>query len=210
MTSRNWFILIGLSVLLIAAGCAVSVPGTVPGAVQMTDEEQAAIQAEAAEKGITVEQALILAQLDNQGTPPELTNETWFNSEPLQLADLRGNVVIVEFWTYGWINCKNVIPALREWHHKYADDGLTIIGVHTPEFNFEKDLGNVQQALLDLDVPYPVAIDNEMTTWRAYKNRYWPAMYFIDKQGNMRHLKIGEGRMAETEKVLQALLAEPL
>ncbi|MBV7338670.1 hypothetical protein KFU94_62725 [Chloroflexi bacterium TSY] len=101
MTSRNWFILIGLSVLLIAAGCAVSVPGTVPGAVQMTDEEQAAIQAEAAEKGITVEQALILAQLDNQGTPPELTNETWFNSEPLQLADLRGNVVIVEFWTYG-------------------------------------------------------------------------------------------------------------
>ncbi|MBV7338671.1 redoxin domain-containing protein [Chloroflexi bacterium TSY] len=103
-----------------------------------------------------------------------------------------------------------MIPALREWHHKYADDGLTIIGVHTPEFNFEKDLGNVQQALLDLDVPYPVAIDNEMTTWRAYKNRYWPAMYFIDKQGNMRHLKIGEGRMAETEKVLQALLAEPL
>ncbi len=103
-----------------------------------------------------------------------------------------------------------MIPALREWHQKYTEQGLTIIAVHSPEFNYEKDVNNVRQALIDLDVPYPVAIDNDMTTWRAYRNRYWPAMYFIDKKGHLRHLKIGEGHIAETEKILQALLAEPL
>lgn len=102
-----------------------------------------------------------------------------------------------------------MIPALREWHHKYADQGLTIIGVHTPEFNYERDVNNVRQSLIDLDVPYPVALDNDWKTWRSYSNRYWPAMYFIDRSGNIRHLKIGEGRMAQTEKVLQALLADP-
>ena len=103
-----------------------------------------------------------------------------------------------------------MIPALREWHHKYADDGLTIIGVHTPEFQYEHDLNNVRQALVNLDVPYPVAIDNEWTTWRAYSNRYWPALYMIDKAGNIRFLKIGEGHMEEAEQVLQTLLAEPI
>ncbi len=103
-----------------------------------------------------------------------------------------------------------MIPALREWHHELADDGLTIIGVHTPEFNFEKDINNVQASLVDLDVPYPVAIDNEWTTWRSYHNRYWPAMYVVDKKGNIRHLKIGEGRMEQLKEVIQALLAEPV
>jgi thiol-disulfide isomerase/thioredoxin len=162
------------------------------------------------EPALTIEQMRILQSLESSGPPPELTNEIWFNSEPLQLADLRGQVVIVEFWTYGCINCQNVLPELKAWHEKYADEGLTIIGVHTPEFTFEKDLNNVQQALIDYVVTYPVAIDNDKVTWRAYHNRYWPAMYFIDKAGNVRHLKIGEGRMAEAEKVLQALLAEPL
>lgn len=159
---------------------------------------------------LTFKQMRILQKLENSGPPPELTNDIWFNSEPLRLADLRGQVVIVEFWTYGCINCQNVLPELKAWHEKYADDGLTIIGVHTPEFTFEHDLHNVQQALIDYGITYPVAIDNDKTTWRAYKNRYWPAMYFIDKAGNLRHLKIGEGRMDEAEKVLQALLAEPL
>ena len=103
-----------------------------------------------------------------------------------------------------------MIPSVREWYQKYHADGLEIIGVHTPEFNFEKDLANVEQAVIDLGVTWPVAIDNEKVTWRSYKNRYWPAMYILDKQGNLRHLKIGEGQYAKTEAIIQALLAEQL
>jgi len=102
-----------------------------------------------------------------------------------------------------------VIPALREWHTKYADQGLVIIGVHSPEFDYEKDANNVQAAMVDLGVEYPVTLDNEYTTWRAYQNRYWPAGYLIDKAGNIRRLHIGEGGYAQTEAVIQALLAEP-
>lgn len=98
---------------------------------------------------------------------------------------------------------------MREWHTKYADEEFQLVSVHTPEFNFEKDVNNVRQALVDLDVPYPVAIDNDWKTWRSYNNRYWPAMYFIDRKGHIRHLKIGEGNMDKAEEVLQALLAEP-
>lgn len=101
-----------------------------------------------------------------------------------------------------------MIPALREWYYEYTDQGLTIVTVHTPEFEYEKNITNIENALVQLDVPYPVAVDNDWVTWRAYSNRYWPAMYFIDRSGNIRYLKIGEGRMAETELVLQALLAE--
>lgn len=97
---------------------------------------------------------------------------------------------------------------MREWHQKYADDGLVIIGVHTPEFQFERELANVQEALVRLDVPFSVAIDNDWKTWRSYHNRYWPAMYFIDKSGQIRYLKIGEGQYAYSEAVIQALLAE--
>ena len=101
-----------------------------------------------------------------------------------------------------------MIPSVREWYNKYQDDGLVVIGVHTPEFRHEHDVDNVQAAIQRLDVPYPVAIDNDKATWLAYRNRYWPAMYLIDKSGQIRDLKIGEGRYAETEAVIQALLAE--
>ncbi len=101
---------------------------------------------------------------------------------------------------------------MRAWHHRYSQEGLVIIGVHTPEFSFEKDIDNVQQALVRLDVPYPVAIDNDWQTWRAYKQpfnqRYWPSKYFIDKAGHVRHIHIGEGRYEEQERIIQALLAE--
>ena len=103
-----------------------------------------------------------------------------------------------------------MIPSVREWYTKYADQGLEIIGVHTPEFAFEKDIDNVRAAVDRLGVTWPVAIDNDWKTWRSYYNRYWPAMYIIDKAGNIRHLKIGEGQYAETEAVIAALLAEPL
>lgn len=99
---------------------------------------------------------------------------------------------------------------MREWYYNYGDDGLVIIGVHTPEFGHERDIENVKAALVRLDVPYPVAIDNDWATWRAYNNRYWPAKYFIDKAGRIRHIHIGEGRYRQQEEIIQALLAEPL
>lgn len=154
------------------------------------------------------QQPAILAPLQNRGPAPELSNDTWLNSEPLRLSDLRGQVVMVEFWTYGCINCRHVIPSVREWYETYHGQGLEIIGVHTPEFAYEKDVDNVRQAVADLGVTWPVAIDNEWNTWRAYDNRYWPAMYLVDKAGVIRHVAIGEGNYAHTEAVIQALLAE--
>ncbi len=156
----------------------------------------------------TAAQQALLAQLPSRGPAPELTNDTWFNSAPLRLADLRGKVVMVEFWTYGCINCQHVIPALQGWHATYADDGLVILGIHTPEFRYEAEPANVEAALAQYGVTWPVALDNDKTTWRAYANRYWPAMYLIDKAGNLRYLAIGEGQYAHTEAVIQALLAE--
>lgn len=156
----------------------------------------------------TEEQTQLLATLGNQGMPPELYNEVWLNSSPLKLADLHGKVVIVEFWTFACYNCKNVVPSLREWHQKYADEGLVIIGVHTPEFGYEREIENVKQALVDQDIPYAVAIDNDWKTWRSYNNHYWPAKYFVDKAGNLRHIHIGEGRYEQQEQIIQALLAE--
>ena len=103
-----------------------------------------------------------------------------------------------------------MLPSLREWHNTYQDDGLVIIGVHTPEFNHEKDIDNVKESLGRLDVPYPVTLDNEYQTWRAYRNRYWPAMYLLDKAGNIRYVHIGEGAYDRTEEVIQALLAEDI
>ena len=146
-------------------------------------------------------------------TAPDFSMTT-IEGTAFKLADLRGKVVVLDFWTYGCINCIHVIPSMREWHNTYNDDGLVIIGVHTPEFSFEHDLNNVEEALVRLDVPYAVAIDNDWQTWRDYKKpfnqRYWPAKYFIDKAGNVRHIHIGEGRYEQQEKIIQALLAEDI
>lgn len=158
---------------------------------------------------LTVTQAALLASLPSQGVAPELHNSVWFNGEPQTLADLRGKVVMVEFWTFGCINCQHVLPAAREWYTRYHDDGFELIGVHTPEFAYEKDLDNVQVAIANLGVTWPVAIDNDWATWRAYANHYWPAAYLIDKAGHIRLVKIGEGHYEYTETVIQALLAEP-
>jgi thiol-disulfide isomerase/thioredoxin len=149
------------------------------------------------------------ASLPDLGPAPELTNDIWLNVDsPLRLEELRGRVVIVEMWTFGCINCKNVIPSLKEWHSKYADQGLVIIGNHYPEFSYERDLENVKKAVADYGIEYAVSQDNDGVTWRAYKNRYWPALYLIDKQGHIRYVHFGEGRYQETEENIQALLAE--
>ena len=140
---------------------------------------------------------------------PELTNvKTYINSEPITLADLKGKVVLVDFWTYSCINCIRTIPYLNAWHEKYADEGLVILGVHTPEFEFEKDYNNVKAAVEKFGIKYPVVQDNEKATWEAYENRYWPRKYLIDDEGYVRYDHIGEGAYAETEKVIQSLLTE--
>lgn len=140
---------------------------------------------------------------------PELVGLSgWINSEPITLADLRGKVVVVDFWTYSCINCIRTIPFLNEWDERYRKDGLVIIGVHSPEFAFEKVRANVEEAVTDFAIKYPVALDNDFNTWRAYDNRFWPAKYFIDKQGRVRHTHFGEGQYMESEAIIRALLAE--
>jgi thiol-disulfide isomerase/thioredoxin len=150
-----------------------------------------------------------LTSLPDLGPAPELKNDTWLNVDaPLRLADLRGSVVILEMWTFGCINCQNVMPSLKEWHSKYKDQGLVIIGNHYPEFSYEENLDNLKDAITRFDIQYAVAQDNNGETWRAYKNHYWPTLYLIDKQGHIRYVHIGEGRYKETEENIQALLEE--
>jgi cytochrome c biogenesis protein CcdA/thiol-disulfide isomerase/thioredoxin len=132
----------------------------------------------------------------------------WLNSPPLSIEQLRGRVVLVDFWTYSCINCLRAMPYVEAWAEKYRDSGLVVIGVHAPEFAFERDPGNVRRAVRDLGVTYPVVLDNELAIWRAYENRYWPAHYFIDANGQIRHRHFGEGDYDESERVIQTLLAE--
>ncbi len=140
---------------------------------------------------------------------PELIGGgNWLNSEPLTLAELRGQVVLIDFWTYGCINCQRTRPHVRAWWDAYRDDGLVIIGVHTPEFESEKSLENVRAAVVEQGVTWPVVQDNEKQIWRAYENRYWPRFYLIDKQGNIIYDHIGEGRYEETERRIVEALAE--
>jgi len=132
----------------------------------------------------------------------------WENSPPLTLASLRGKVVLVDFWTYSCINCQRTIPFLRQWWDKYKSDGFVIVGVHSPEFDFEKNIDNIRRAIKDYGVAWPVAVDSNMATWNAYRNEYWPAEYLIDKSGKIRHTHFGEGDYDVTERAIQALLAE--
>lgn len=140
---------------------------------------------------------------------PDITNPHWLNSEPLRLADLRGKVVMVEFWTFGCYNCRNVEPYVKQWHRKYAEQGFIVIGVHSPEFSHEREIENVKRYIREHDIGFPVPIDNDFSTWNKYGNRYWPAMYLIDKQGVIRHIRIGEGGYEDTEQWIKNLLSEP-
>ena len=132
----------------------------------------------------------------------------WLNSPPLSAEALKGKVVLVDFWTYSCINCIRAIPYVKAWAEKYKDQGLVVIGVHAPEFAFEKNVDNVKKAIGDLGITYPVAIDNDYAIWRAFDNQYWPAHYFIDAEGRIRHHHFGEGEYDQSERVIQELLAE--
>ena len=140
---------------------------------------------------------------------PQLEGITgWVNTEPFTLESLRGKVVLIDFWTYTCVNCIRTLPFLKEWHDKYAESGLVIVGVHSPEFEFEKILENVETAVARYDLRYPVVQDNQFDTWRAYRNRAWPAKYLIDKDGVIRYSHIGEGAYASTEQKIRELLGE--
>ena len=144
-----------------------------------------------------------------EGTLPSLDGAVeWLNSPPLTAEQLKGKVVLVDFWTYSCINCLRALPYVRAWADKYKDQGLVVIGVHAPEFAFEKIIGNVKKAVTDLKVDYPVAIDNNYKIWRAFNNNYWPAHYFIDAEGRIRHHHFGEGDYDESERIIQLLLSQ--
>jgi cytochrome c biogenesis protein CcdA/thiol-disulfide isomerase/thioredoxin len=148
-------------------------------------------------------------RLDDFGPAPDFREiDLWLNSDPLTIDGLRGKVVLIDFWTYSCINCLRTLPHVRAWDEAYRDDGLVVVGVHTPEFAFERDAGNVRRAVRDLGVAYPVALDNSYGTWTAWSNRYWPAKYFVDRRGRLRYAHFGEGGYEESERVLRRLLAE--
>ena len=156
------------------------------------------------------EGAVVNANLPDYGAAPELHNTVWLNTpQPLTLAGLRGQVVLLEMWTFDCINCQHVIPSLRRWYNTYQKQGLVIIGNHFPEFDYERDLNNLKNAVQKQGIAYPVAQDNDGQTWSAYRTQYWPTLYLIDKRGHLRYTHIGEGAYEDTERAIQALLAEP-
>jgi thiol-disulfide isomerase/thioredoxin len=148
-------------------------------------------------------------ELPSEGMFPSLDGATgWLNSQPLSAAGLRGNVVLISFWTYTCINWLRQLLYVRAWAEKYKDHGLVVIGVHTPEFSFERNVENVRRAAKDLRVEYPVAIDSDYALWQAFANHYWPALYFVDAQGHIRHHHFGEGQYEQSEMILQQLLLQ--
>ena len=158
---------------------------------------------------VQIRQPLPPLNLPVEGSMPPLAGAVeWLNSPALTPEGLRGKVVLVDFWTFGCINCRNALPYVREWHRKYQDQGLVVVGVHSPEFAYEKNIGNVKRALGDLGIAFPVAIDNNFAIWRAFNNHYWPALYFVDAQGRIRFHHFGEGEYEKSEQVIQQLLKE--
>ncbi len=133
----------------------------------------------------------------------------WINSDPIRsMNDLKGKVVLVDFWTFGCVNCIHTLPYVKEWHNRYADRGLVVLGVHAPEFQYERKLENVQAAVKRFQIKYPVVQDNDFKFWRAYKNRYWPALFLVDADGIVRYTHYGEGRYRETEGAIVKLLKD--
>ena len=153
-------------------------------------------------------EATTISDLPDLGEAPELRGITeWINSEPLTLRASRGQVVLVHFWTFDCINCQNVQPYVKRWHETYASQGLRVVGIHTPELDIERDPANVRAAVRANGVTFPVGIDADHKTWGAYRNRYWPAFYWVDRAGRIRFTHFGEGEYAEQEHVIRALLA---
>jgi thiol-disulfide isomerase/thioredoxin len=169
----------------------------------------APIETLAADKSVARQMTPGAVQLPIEGELPSLGSATeWLNSPPLTASGLRGKVVLIDVWTYTCINWLRQLPYVRAWAEKYKNQGLVVIGVHAPEFEFEKNLDNVRRAAREMKINYPIAIDNDYAIWRALKNQYWPALYFVDAQGKIRHHHFGEGEYERSERVIQQLLSE--
>jgi cytochrome c biogenesis protein CcdA/thiol-disulfide isomerase/thioredoxin len=213
---RNRWVRPALGVLVVAAALAIGFDVTrplqtfLPGyteAVQKRLERSGSAQRELTR--LTGAGAHETSKLDDFGPAPELAGlADWINSEPVTLAGLRGKVVVVDFWTYSCINCLRTLPYLKAWDAAYRADGLVVLGVHSPEFSFERVPGNVRDAVGELGIRYPVALDNHFDTWHAFANQYWPAKYFIDRRGHIRFVHFGEGEYDRSEQVIRTLLAE--
>ncbi|MBA2125042.1 cytochrome C biogenesis protein [Hyphomicrobium methylovorum] len=206
----------GLGVAVLAATAAIALGADTGFLTRLSTTSTAAIEQRLVDafrkprgSGDDAKVAHTSDDLAIEGMLPSLGGAVeWLNSPPLSADELKGKVVLIDFWTYSCINCLRTIPYVRAWAEKYKNDGLVVIGVHTPEFAFEKDANNVRRALTDLKISYPVAIDNNYSIWRAFKNQYWPAHYFIDAHGNVRYHHYGEGEYERSEKVIQKLLME--
>jgi len=203
--------LLAVAALMIALGTDQRFTTAVPGyteALQDRVERSATAERELAKLRRTGDQQPLAA---NGMTPvaPELGGiAEWINSRPLRLEELRGRVVLIDFWTYSCVNCLRPLPHLKAWDRAYRDDGLTIVGVHAPEFAFEREPRNVRAAVRKLGIRYPVALDNDYVTWTAYANQYWPAKYLIDRTGHVRYFHPGEGSYDETENLIRRYLGE--
>ena len=221
MTGRLWIVRISLGVLLlmllavVVTGCSEEDEAT-PTSEPVASSEATTTDAPAEPAG-PPPPTPIMPEFEETGSTggelgdmaPEFSGiSQWLNSEPLTMEGLRGDVVLIDFWTYTCINCIRTMPYLRDWNEKYADHGLTMVGVHTPEFDFEKITDNVVAANDELGVVWPVAQDNDFGTWRSYNNRFWPAKYLIDANGVVRYTHFGEGAYDETEHHIRALLEE--
>jgi thiol-disulfide isomerase/thioredoxin len=158
---------------------------------------------------LTAGEPMIQSRTVNEETAaPELSKGLWINSEPLTLKGLHGRVVLIEFWTFACYNCRNTLPSLKKWDAQYRDKGLTIIGVHTPELDFERDIDQLRREVAGLGIKYPVVTDQDYSTWKAYGVEAWPTLFLLDKQGRVRWNHVGEGYYDETEQAIKNLLAE--
>ena len=148
------------------------------------------------------------AVVDRPPAPDFAGITNWYNSPPLSLEQLRGKVVLVEFWTYDCINCIHVLPYVKQWHERYKSQGLTVVGVHTPEYRHERIPANLEKAIKRFNITYPIAQDNSYATWNAFENRYWPALYLINQDGEIIYRHFGEGAYEETERQIRRALAQ--
>ncbi|HUC35279.1 MAG TPA: cytochrome c biogenesis protein CcdA [Gaiellaceae bacterium] len=196
--------------IVMALGLDVKLASHVPGYTKALQglEESAAAQ-DRIDSLLAGESHFQGGELQDYGRAPDFQGiSQWLNSEPLTLASLRGKVVLIDFWTYSCVNCIRTLPYVKRWAETYRDAGLVVVGVHTPEFAFEHVPDNVEKAVRSFGIDYPVALDNDYGTWTAWGNRYWPAEYYVDRQGHVRYAHFGEGDYGETEKVIRTLLAE--
>jgi cytochrome c biogenesis protein CcdA/thiol-disulfide isomerase/thioredoxin len=198
----------GLGLAVVASTIAIAFGFDTSVLARLSAPTTTAIEQRLLEIAMPAAPSLVASAQAQPAAKPLFGARQWLDREPLTAESVRGKVVLVNFWTYSCINCLRSLPYVRAWAEKYRDQGLVVVGVHTPEFAFEKDPNNVRKAVAALGVSYPVVIDNDYAVWRAFSNQAWPARYFIDAQGRTRHHEFGEGDYAATEKVIQSLLAE--